>query len=321
MDIAAANQSNSAVPDTSTVAPRAGAADIAGFFHAPTSTWSYVVSDPQTGAAAIIDAVLDYDARSGHITTVFAERLVAYVRNRDLSLQWLLETHAHADHLSATHYLKDALGGRSAIGAGIVKVQSTFKRIYNLGADFSVDGRQFDRLLHDGDEIQLGALDGSVLSTPGHTNDSVSYLFGDAVFVGDTVFMPESGTARCDFPGGDAAQLYRSIQRLYTLPERTRVYVCHDYPVTPREPQSHASIAEHKRANLHLRADTDEASFVRLRQARDATLDLPALLIPSVQVNIRAGRLPEPESNGTPYLKVPLNLLGRTSPATCVAEE
>jgi glyoxylase-like metal-dependent hydrolase (beta-lactamase superfamily II) len=285
-------------------------ADVAGFFHTPSNTWSYVVSDPQTRRAAVIDSVLDYDPRSGRTSTVALNRIVAYLRRHDLTLDWILETHAHADHLSGAHVLHSTVGGLTGIGAGITQVQATFKRIFNLSSEFQSDGSQFDRLLHDGDELPLGALVGKVMATPGHTNDSMTFLFGNAAFVGDTVFMPDGGTARCDFPGGDAAQLYRSITHLYELPEDTHVYVCHDYPPTQRSPRSNASIAEHKLRNTHLTADTTESDFVRFRKARDATLELPELIVPAVQVNIRAGRLPDAESNGVAYLKVPLNLLG-----------
>ncbi|MGE0115474.1 MAG: MBL fold metallo-hydrolase [Steroidobacteraceae bacterium] len=287
-----------------------GPGRIRSFFHAPSNTWSHVVSDPQTGKAAVIDPVLDYEANSGRTSATSVEQIIVYLREHSMSLEWILETHAHADHLSAANELKRAVGGRTAIGAGIVKVQSTFKRIYNLGADFVADGRQFDRLLQDGDEIVLGDLTGKVLATPGHTSDSVTYLFGDAAFVGDTVFMPDGGTARCDFPGGDAAELYRSIRRLYQLPENTRIFVCHDYPPDDRAPLDHASVADHKQRNSHLSAATTEAAFIQFRKGRDATLDLPALIIPAVQVNIRAGCLPPAEDNGVAYLKVPLNLLG-----------
>lgn len=286
-------------------------AHIAGFFHAATSTWAYVVSDPVSRKAAVIDAVLDFDLPSARTATHFADHIVCYLHQQQLSIEWILETHAHADHLSAADVLSHATGGRTAIGAGIVQVQSEFARIYHLGAGFALDGSQFDRLLRDGDEIVLGALRGRVIATPGHTSDSVSYLFADAVFVGDTVFMPETGTARCDFPGGNAQQLFHSIRRLYELPDDTRVFVCHDYPAAPREPLCDASVAEHKRANLHLSAVTSEAQFVKLRSTRDATLTVPTLLIPAVQVNIRAGRRPPPEANGISYLKSPLNTLGR----------
>lgn len=285
--------------------------DVVPFHHAGTGTWSYVVVDPATRAAAIVDPVLDYDWKSGRTSTSSADALAAHVAERGLQVAWILETHAHADHLSAAQHLKARLGGQVAIGEGIRHVQSTFKRIYGLGDEFEPDGRQFDRLLADDEELPLGSLRIRVLATPGHTNDSVSYLVGDAVFVGDTVFMPDGGSARCDFPGGDAAELYRSVQRLYSLPTATRVFVCHDYAPGGRPPQCETTVAEQRRSNIHVRDGVDEAAFVAMRTGRDATLDVPALIVPSVQVNIRAGHLPPPEADGRSYLRVPLNLFGR----------
>ena len=281
------------------------------FFHSPTSTWTYVVSDPATREAAVIDPVLDYDWRSARTGTSSADGVLAHLEAQGLRLRWILETHAHADHLSSAAYLQSRTGGQIAIGTGIRQVQATFKRIFGLGDEFAPDGRQFDRLFADGDTVALGGIEGRVIATPGHTSDSVSYLFGDALFVGDTVFMPDGGSARCDFPGGDAAELYRSVQRLYALPEATRVFVCHDYSPGGRPPQCQTTIGEQRRANVHLKADTSEHDYVAMRRARDATLDVPNLIIPSVQVNIRAGHLPPAESDGVSYLKVPLNVLGR----------
>ena len=281
------------------------------FFHSPTSTWTYVVSDPATREAAVIDPVLDYDWRSARTGTSSADGVLAHLEAQGLRLRWILETHAHADHLSSAAYLQSRAGGQIAIGTGIRQVQATFKRIFGLGDEFAPDGRQFDRLFADGDTVALGGIEGRVIATPGHTSDSVSYLFGDALFVGDTVFMPDGGSARCDFPGGDAAELYRSVQRLYALPEATRVFVCHDYSPGGRPPQCQTTIGEQRRANVHLKADTSEHDYVAMRRARDATLDVPNLIIPSVQVNIRAGHLPPAESDGVSYLKVPLNVLGR----------
>lgn len=281
------------------------------FFHAPTGTWTYVVSDPATRDAAVVDPVLDYDWRSGRTGTASAEAVLAHVAEEDLRLRWILETHAHADHLSCAPYLQARAGGQVAIGQGIRAVQSTFKRIFGLGDEFVPDGRQFDRLLADGDSIPLGGIAGTVIATPGHTSDSVSYLFGDALFVGDTVFMPDGGSARCDFPGGDAAELFRSVQRLYDLPDATRVFVCHDYSPGGRPPAAETTIGAQRTSNIHLRADTAEADYVTLRRARDATLDVPNLIIPSVQVNIRAGHWPPADSDGVTYLKVPLNVLDR----------
>jgi glyoxylase-like metal-dependent hydrolase (beta-lactamase superfamily II) len=284
-------------------------------FHKPTSTWSYVVADPATREAAVIDPVLDYDSRSARTGTASADEILACLESAGLTLRWILETHAHADHLSAAPHLKARAGGQIAIGQGIRQVQTTFKRLFGLGEDFQPDGGQFDRLLADGETVELGEIAGRVIATPGHTSDSVSYLFGDALFVGDTVFMPDGGSARCDFPGGDAAELYRSIQRLYDLPEATRVFVCHDYSPGGREVRCETTIGEQRSTNIHVRVDTAEADFVAMRRARDATLDVPNLIIPSVQVNIRAGFLPPAEPDGVSYLKVPLNVIGRPLPS------
>ena len=281
------------------------------FFHQPTGSWTYVVSDPATREAVVIDPVLDYDWRSARTGTASADAVLAHLAAEGLRLQWILETHAHADHLSSAAYVRARAGGRMAIGAGIRQVQATFKRIFGLGEEFVPDGRQFDRLLADGDTIELGGIAGKVIATPGHTNDSVSYLFGDALFVGDTIFMPDGGSARCDFPGGDAAELYRSVQRLYALPGGTRVFVCHDYSPGGREPRCETTVGAQRESNIHVKADTPEQEFVAMRSARDATLDVPNLLLPSVQVNIRAGRLPPPESDGVSYLRLPLNVVGR----------
>jgi glyoxylase-like metal-dependent hydrolase (beta-lactamase superfamily II) len=284
---------------------------VSPFFHSPTGTWTYVVSDPASRDAAVIDPVLDFDWRSGRTGTSSADQVLAHLASTGLRLRWILETHAHADHLSCAPYLQSRAGGQVAIGTGIRQVQATFKRIFGFGDEFVPDGRQFDRLLADGDTVALGAIDGRVIATPGHTSDSVSYLFGDALFVGDTVFMPDGGSARCDFPGGDAAELYRSVRRLYALPETTRVFVCHDYAPGGRPPQCETTIAEQRRSNIHLKDGTPEDAYVAMRRARDATLDVPNLIIPSVQVNIRAGHLPPAESDGVSYLKVPLNVIGR----------
>ena len=281
-------------------------------FHHPSSgTWTYVVADPATRAAAVIDPVLDYDWRSGRTGTKAADAIVAHCEGAGLDVQWILETHAHADHLSSAPYLQSRLGGQVAIGQGIRQVQATFKRIFGLGQEFTADGSQFDRLLADGDAVDLGKLGGRVIASPGHTNDSVAYLFGGALFVGDTIFMPDSGSARCDFPGGDAAELYRTVQRLYALPGDTRVFVCHDYSPGGREPRCETTIDEQRAANIHVRDGVSEQDYVEMRRKRDATLDVPNLLIPSVQVNIRAGRLPPADTDGVSYLKVPLNVLGR----------
>lgn len=281
------------------------------FFHRQSSTWSYIVSDPSTGAAAIIDPALDYDWRSGRTGTEFADHQRAYCAEHGLRLEWILETHAHADHLSSAPYLKSQLGGEVGIGEGIRAVQATFKRIFNLGDEFQPDGSQFDRLFSDGDEFRIGSLGARVIATPGHTSDSVSYLVGDSLFIGDTIFMPDSGSARCDFPGGDAALLYQSVQKLYALPPETRVFVCHDYSPGGREPRCETTVAEQKQSNTHIRDGVTEAEFVALRRTRDATLDVPNLIIPAVQVNIRGGRMPPAEANGIAYLKVPVDAIGR----------
>ena len=282
---------------------------VAPFLHAESSTWSYVVSDPGTGVAAIIDPVLDFDAKSARTGTASAQALLDHVREQGLEVRWLLETHAHADHLSAGRWLKAQLPGASlAIGAGIRQVQEAFRPVFNLGDAFPVDGSQFDRLFEDGDAFAVGALPARVLGVPGHTSDSSAYLIGDALFPGDSLFMPDGGTARCDFPGGDARTLYRSIRRLFDeLPESTRVFVCHDYGPGGRALACETTLAAQKRDNIHVHDGIDEAAFVALREARDATLAVPALLLPAVQVNIRAGALPEAEDNGVRYLKLPLD--------------
>jgi glyoxylase-like metal-dependent hydrolase (beta-lactamase superfamily II) len=278
-------------------------------YHADTGTWSYVVSDPATKAAAIIDPVLDYEQKGARTSTVSAQALLDHVEARGLSLRWILETHAHADHLSAAAWLQERTGAPIGIGAGIRNVQAAFKPIYGLDADFPTDGSQFDRLFDDGERFALGELEVEVIATPGHTSDSLSYRIGDAVFVGDSIFMPDGGTARCDFPGGDAQVLYASIQRLYALPDATRVFVCHDYGPGGREPRAQTSIGEQKAANIHVRAQTSAAEFVELRRKRDATLALPALILPAVQVNIRGGRLPPARADGRRFLTLPLDAL------------
>jgi glyoxylase-like metal-dependent hydrolase (beta-lactamase superfamily II) len=287
----------------------AKAPEVRGLYHEPTSTFSYVAWDPATRAALVIDPVLDYDGAAGRTDTASAAALLAILEAEQLQLQWILETHAHADHLSAAAFLHERSGAPVAIGRGITSVQENFRDIYNLGADFPVDGRQFDRLFADGERFALGEIEVEVMATPGHTDDSVTYRVGDAAFVGDTLFAPDYGTARCDFPGGDAARLFASVQRLYALAPETRLFLCHDYPPQGRGPRCEWSVAEQKTGNIHISADTREADFVRMRTERDAGLKMPALIIPSVQVNIRAGRLPEPEDNGRRYLRVPLDTL------------
>lgn len=287
-----------------------GSPEVHGHWDATTGTWSYVVFDPSSRAAALIDPVLDFDPKSGRTSTASAEALLAIVAHQRLDVRWILETHAHADHLSAGAWLKrHCPSARLAIGSGITSVQATFRDIFHLGDTFASDGSQFDHLFGDDETFALGRITGRTIPVPGHTRDSLAYLIGDALFVGDSLFMPEGGSARCDFPGGDAAVLYRSIQRLYQLPDATRVFVCHDYPSGDAEPRCQTSIGAQKRDNIHLRVGVSEAEFVRLRHARDATLAMPALILPAIQVNIRAGRLPEPESNGVRYLKLPIDVL------------
>ena len=291
-------------PEAAMTPPR-----IQAFHHADSGTWTYLVADPGTGLAAVIDPVLDYDPKSGRTSTRAVEEIGAALQSAGLQLQWILETHAHADHLSAAPWLRARFGGKIAIGAGIREVQATFKPIFNLEPGFATDGSQFDHLFADGEVFHIGGLPARVIATPGHTNDSVSYLVGDAVFVGDSLFMPDGGTARCDFPGGDAARLYRSIRGLYALPDDTRVFVCHDYGPGGRAVACETSIGAQKRSNIHVREGVAEAEYVALRQARDATLAMPVLMLPAVQVNIRAGQLPPAEGNGTRYLKIPLDRL------------
>ncbi|KFL35808.1 MBL fold metallo-hydrolase [Arenimonas donghaensis] len=279
-------------------------------YHEDSGTWSYLVSDPGSGKAALVDPVLDFDPKAGRTSTASAEQLLASVEEAGVQVDWILETHAHADHISAGHWLKSRLpGARLAIGQGIRTVQKTFRPIFNLGEHFPVDGSQFDHLFGDDEVFSIGQVGARVIPVPGHTNDSVAYLIGDALFTGDSLFMPDGGTARCDFPGGDAATLYHSIQRLFSLPDDTRVFVCHDYGPGGREPRCETTIGEQKRANVHVRIGTDQDQFVRMRTDRDASLSMPRLILPSVQLNIRAGELPEPEENGVRYLKLPLDLL------------
>ncbi|KFN43588.1 MBL fold metallo-hydrolase [Arenimonas oryziterrae] len=277
--------------------------------HAGSGTWTYVVADEGSDAAVIIDPVLDYDGVSGRTRTDSAQALLDLVSAQGYRVTRILETHAHADHLSAASWLKSQLGAGIAIGEGIRRVQETFKPVFNLEAGFATDGSQFDQLFADGDTFSVGGTTARVIAVPGHTSDSVAYLIGDALFVGDSLFMPDGGTARCDFPGGDAATLYRSIQRLFELPEATRVFVCHDYAPGGRELRCETSIGAQKADNLHVGGGKTEAEFVALRQARDATLAMPALMLPAVQVNIRAGQLPPKEDNDVRYLKIPLDRL------------
>ena len=280
---------------------------VEGFFDETTCTATYVVSD--AGEAAIIDPVLDYDAASGRTATRSADALIAYVRQNDLTVRWLLETHVHADHLSAAQYLKERLGGDVGIGRHVAAVQTTFAGVFHLDA-LPVDGRQFDRLFDDGDRFALGALECRVMHTPGHTPACITYVIGDAAFVGDTLFMPDFGTARTDFPGGSARTLYRSIRRILGLPDATRIYVGHDYKAPGRdEYRWQSSVAEQKARNVHVHSGIDENEFVAFREGRDAQLGMPTLILPSLQVNIRAGNLPDAETNGIRYLRIPIDAL------------
>lgn len=283
-------------------------ATIDAFFDPATSTVTHLVADPATRRAAVIDSVLDFDPKSGRTSTRSADAVIARVRELGLAVDWLLETHAHADHLSAAPYLQQQLGGRIAIGEHIVAVQRVFKALFNA-ADMATDGRPFDHLFTDGETFAIGSLAARVMHTPGHTPACVSYAVGDDVFIGDTLFMPDYGSARCDFPGGDAATLYASARRLLALPDATRLHLCHDYPPDGRDPCWVTTVAAQRTANLHLHDGVTEAAFVALRQARDRTLAMPVLLLPSIQVNVRAGHLPPAEDNGRRYLKIPLDAL------------
>ncbi len=280
------------------------------FFHEDTYTYSYVVSDPATKKAAIIDSVLDYDAASGRTSTVTADEIIAYVKEHDLDVEWLLETHIHADHLSAAPYLKEKVGGLIAIGEYITTVQNVFGDLFNAEKAFLRDGSQFDHIFKDGDTFEIGELKARVMHTPGHTPACLSYVIEDAVFVGDTLFMPDYGTARCDFPGGDAAILYQSIQKLFELPDDMVVYLCHDYQAEGRDYYHFkTTIKEQRENNIHVGGGATEEDFVKMRNARDATLAMPHLILPSVQLNMRAGEFPPAEDNGTVYFKIPINKL------------
>ncbi|HCK25598.1 MAG TPA: MBL fold metallo-hydrolase [Alcanivorax sp.] len=288
----------------------AGIPQVESFFDPVTNTVSYVVIDPQSRRCALVDSVLDYDAASGHTSYAGAQKLVDFVRAQNLTVDWLLETHVHADHLSAAPWLQEQVGGKLAIGDHIRTVQHTFGKVFNAGTDFARDGSQFDHLFHDGDRYQVGELQASALHPPGHTPACMSHLIGDALFVGDTLFMPDYGTARCDFPGGDARTLYRSIRKLLALPDETRVFLCHDYLPEGRDRFCwQTTIGEQRRHNIHVHEGISEAQFVAMREERDATLGMPRLILPSVQVNMRAGHLPPPEDNGVQYMKIPLNRL------------
>ena len=280
-----------------------------GIFDAATWTVTYVVFEKPGSSCAIIDSVLDYDPKSGRTKHVSADKVIEFVKANDLKVEWILETHAHADHLTAAPYLKQHLGGKTAIGDHIGGVQKVFKAIFNMEAGFKQDGSQFDHLFADGEAIPLGAISGHTMYVPGHTPACVAYQFGDAVFVGDTMFMPDVGTARCDFPGGDAKTLYASTRKILGLPPETRLFMCHDYPPNGRAVNFETTVAEQRAKNIHVHDGISEAQFVEMRTKRDATLDMPVLILPAVQINIRAGDMPPKEDNGIAYVKIPLNAL------------
>jgi glyoxylase-like metal-dependent hydrolase (beta-lactamase superfamily II) len=290
---------------------------IESFFDPATFTFSHILADLSTRRCALIDSVLDYDPKSGRTDTTSADRLVARVKALDLRVQWILETHVHADHLSAAPYLQKQLGGQLAIGSHITTVQNVFGKLFNAGTEFARDGSQFDRLLNDGETFQIGTLQARAMHTPGHTPACMTYVVSDArtdparqvAFVGDTLFMPDYGTARCDFPGGSACVLFQSIQKVLSLPDSTELYLCHDYPPESRQPQCITTVAEQKMHNVHVHQGVSEAEFVAMREKRDATLSMPVLILPSVQINMRAGQMPPPEDNGQRYLKIPLDAL------------
>ncbi|GBQ23865.1 metallo-beta-lactamase [Acetobacter estunensis NRIC 0472] len=280
------------------------------FFDEATFTATHVAYDPATRATAVIDSVLDYDAASGRTNSASAEAIVAYVREHKLKVEWQLETHAHADHLSAAPWLQEQLGGKLAIGADITRVQEVFGKIFNAGTAFARDGSQFDRLFHDGETFSLGNIPAIALHVPGHTPADMAFIIGDAAFIGDTLFMPDYGTARADFPGGDARRLYRSIRRLLSLPDETRLFLCHDYKAPGRDTFAwETTVGAEREHNVHVHEGVSEDDFVNMRTSRDKTLDLPHLIMPSVQVNMRGGHMPEPEDNGVSYIKIPINRL------------
>ncbi len=282
---------------------------VTAFFDEATFTVTYVAADPGTGKAAIIDPVLDFDPASGRTSTASADKVVDFVRNNDLTVDWILETHVHADHLTAAPYLKEKLGGRIAIGRNVSAAQETFKSVFNI-EDLATDGSQFDHLFEDGDEFKVGSIAGSIIGTPGHTPACITYVVGDAAFVGDTLFMPDFGTARTDFPGGDAGMLYDSIQKILALPDDTRLFMCHDYKAPGRDEFCwETSVAEQRETNVHINRNVSRDEFVAMREGRDAELGVPKLILPSIQVNVRAGHLPDAESNGVRYLKIPLDAL------------
>lgn len=281
--------------------------DVRAFFDPATWTLTYIVKDPNSSSCAIVDSVLDYEAASGRTKTKSADQVIAIVESENLTVEWILETHVHADHLSAAPYLHNKLGGKIGIGAHITDVQNIFGNLFNAEPEFRRDGSQFDHLFTDGDTFAIGGLTATAMHTPGHTPACMTYHIGDALFVGDTMFMPDFGTARCDFPGGDARVLYQSIQRLLALPPETRMFMCHDYMPNGREMQYETTVGEQKASNLHVHDGISEDEFVAMRSAKDKTLSMPTLILPSVQVNMRAGELPPAEDNGVRYLKIPLD--------------
>ena len=283
--------------------------EVKTFFDEATFTATHLLWDPETRKAAIVDSVKDYDPKSGRTGTDCADAVIAFVRENGLEVAWILETHVHADHLTAAPYLKEKLGGKIAIGARIDRVQQVFKKVFNAEDGFATDGRQFDRLLEDGEAFAIGTLEARVMHTPGHTPACVTYVVGDAAFVGDTLFMPDFGTARCDFPGGDAHRLYKSIQKILALPPQTRLFLCHDYAPNGRGYRWETTVAAERAENIHVHEGISEDAFVAMRSERDKQLDMPVLILPSVQVNMRAGDMPPPEDNGVRYLKIPVDAL------------
>ncbi|SFI43074.1 MBL fold metallo-hydrolase [Nitrosomonas sp. Nm34] len=283
--------------------------NIQAFFDPATWTVTYVVFDERGGSCAIIDPVLDYDPKAGRTKTASADKLIAFIHVQHLTVEWILETHAHADHLSSADYLKGKLGGKTAIGNHIPVVQQTFKKLFNMEATFAPDGSQFDHLLADGESFGVGKLTAKAISVSGHTPADMAYQFEDAIFIGDTLFMPDIGTARADFPGGDARQLYHSIRKLLDFPPDTRLFMCHDYPPKGRDVQWQSTVAEERAHNIHVHDGISEEEFVAMRTARDATLEMPVLMLPSVQFNVRAGQMPPAEDNGMAYFKIPINVI------------
>lgn len=281
--------------------------EVTAFFDADSSTFSYVVKDPQSSSCAIVDSVLDFDYASGGTSQKSADKIIEFVTAHKLTVEWLIETHVHADHLSAAPYLQKALGGRIGIGEQITVVQDTFGKVFNEGTEFKMDGSQFDHLFRDGETYQVGGLECQAIHTPGHTPACFTHVLGDAIFVGDTLFMPDAGTARADFPGGDAATLYDSVQKILALPDAYRIFMCHDYCPNGRALAYETTVAEQREHNIHVKQDISKAHFVDMRETRDRSLAMPRLILPSLQINMRAGHMPPPDDNGTVYLKIPLN--------------